>query len=192
VRSYPLKYNGSTYHFCSRPCRQIWWEDRDTLYDPTVIERLLGGEIQPPTIEGILTWMGLTPDVMGDDAYGYRWARNPQSEHRPGQPDGQTTTGTRDPGLHAEETSPPPDDAQPVPVNAMFENDFVTQLVVVLDTDTVEEAARKVAAQVVSRRVPPRDAGLVVHHDGRVVPGDVTVAESGISALDIVNVGWAG
>ena len=75
VRSYPLTYNGYTYHFCSRPCRQIWWEDRDTLYDPTVIERLLGGEIQPPTFEGILTWMGLTPDVMGDDAYGYRWAR---------------------------------------------------------------------------------------------------------------------
>jgi toluene monooxygenase system protein A len=192
VRSYPLKYNGSTYHFCSRPCRQIWWEDRDTLYDPTVIERLLGGEIQPPTIEGILTWMGLTPDVMGDDAYGYRWARDLQSEHRPGPPVGRTTTGTRDPGLHAEETSPPPDDAQPLPVNAMFGNDFVTQLVVVLDTDTVDQAARKVAAQVVGRRVPPQDAGLVVHHDGRVVPGDVTVAESGISALDIVNVGWAG
>ena len=37
----------------------------------------------------------------------------------------------------------------------------------------------------------PRDAGLVVRHAGTVVPGDVTVADSGISALDIVNVGWA-
>jgi hypothetical protein len=44
---------------------------------------------------------------------------------------------------------------------------------------------------VVGRRVSPRDAGLVVRHAGTVVPGDVTVAESGISALDIVNVGWA-
>jgi len=78
-----------------------------------------------------------------------------------------------------------------VPVNAMFENDFVTQLVVVLDTDTVDEAARKVAAQVVGRRVPPRDAGFEVRLDGRVLPGDVTVAEAGISALDIVTVGWA-
>ena len=77
----PAHYNSHTYHFCSRPCRQIWWEDRDTLYDPTVIERLLGGEIQPPTVEGILTWMGLTPEVMGDDAYGYRWAR-PYAAHR--------------------------------------------------------------------------------------------------------------
>jgi len=73
----------------------------------------------------------------------------------------------------------------------MFSGDFVSQLVVVPDTDTMDQAARKVAAQVVGRRVPPRDAGLVVRHDGRVVPGDVTVAESGISALDIVNVGWA-
>ncbi len=159
VRSYPLKHNGYTYHFCSRPCRQIWWEDRDTLHDPTVIERLIGGEIQPPTVEGILAWMGLTPEVMGDDAYGYRWARN-RSENRPGRPDGRTMTETRDPGVRAEEISQPPDEAQPVPVNAMFENDFVTQLVLVLDTDTVEEAARKVAAQVVGRRVPPRDAGF--------------------------------
>ena len=55
-----------------------------------------------------------------------------------------------------------------MPVNALFEDDFVTQLVVVRDTDTVDQAARKVAAQVVGRRVPPRDAGLVVRHDGRV------------------------
>ena len=94
--------------------------------------------------------------------------------------------------MQAKQASQPPDDARPVPVNAMFENDFVTQLVVVLDTDTVEEAAGKVAVQVVGRRVPPRDAGLVVRHGGAVVPGDVTVAESGISALDVVNVGWAG
>ena len=28
--------------------------------------------------------------------------------------------------------------------------------------------------------------------DGKVVPGNVTVAGSGISALDIINVGWGG
>src|SRR5437868_12407 len=31
VRSYPLTHNGYTYHFCSRPCRQIWWEDRKSV-----------------------------------------------------------------------------------------------------------------------------------------------------------------
>jgi len=92
----------------------------------------------------------------------------------------------------AAQTPGPAGQGQPVPVNAVFEDDFVTQLVVVRDTDTVDQAARKVAAQVVGRRVPPRDAGLVVRHDGQVVRGDATVAESGISALDVVNVGWAG
>jgi hypothetical protein len=32
---------------------------------------------------------------------------------------------------------------------------------------------------------------LTVRHDGRVLPGDGTVAGSGISALDVVHVGWA-
>jgi toluene monooxygenase system protein A len=74
VRSYPLDHDGYTYHFCSKPCRQIWWEDRDTMYQKTMIERLLTGEIQPPTVAGILSYMGLTPEVMGDDAYKYSWA----------------------------------------------------------------------------------------------------------------------
>ena len=156
-----------------------------------MIERLLGGQIQPPTVEGILTWMGLTPEVRGEDAYGYRWARAYAPRPRAGDRPGRAETGTRDPGGQEAEASGPAAAGQPVPVNAMFEGDFVSQLVVVTDTDTVDQAARKIAAQVVGRRVPPRDAGLVVRHDGGVVPGDVTVAESGISALDIVNVGWA-
>jgi len=79
-----------------------------------------------------------------------------------------------------------------VPVNALFDGDIVTQLVFLTDTDTVEEAAGKVAAQVVGRRVPPRDGRLVVRLDGQVVPGNATVAESGISARDFINVGWPG
>ena len=139
--------------------------------------------------------MGPTPDVMGDDAYGYRWARPYAAQRRPGDrpgtPDGGTETEAGNRGAQAPKPPGPAGQGRPVPVNAMFEDDFVAQLVVVLDTDTVEGAARKVAAQVVGRRVPPRDAGLVVRHAGTVVPGDVTVAESGICALDIVTVGWA-
>jgi toluene monooxygenase system protein A len=44
------------------------------LHQKTVIERLLAGEIQPSDIGGILAWMGLTPEVMGDDAHNYAWA----------------------------------------------------------------------------------------------------------------------
>jgi toluene monooxygenase system protein B len=99
-------------------------------------------------------------------------------------------TEIQDTGMQAEEIATPADEGQPVPINAMFEDDFVTQLVLVLDTDTVDQAAGKVAAQVVGRRVPPRDAGLVVRVDGKVVPGDLTVAQAGIAPLDIVDVGW--
>jgi len=74
VRSYPLDYGRSTYHFCSKPCRQIWWQDKDLFGVKTVTERLVDGEIQPPDMAGVVAWMGLTPDVMGDDGDAYRWA----------------------------------------------------------------------------------------------------------------------
>ena len=100
-------------------------------------------------------------------------------------------TETRETGMQAEELAQPPAEGQPVPINAFFQDDFVTQLVLVLDTDTIDEAAWKVAAQVVGRRVAPRDTGLVVRFDGKVVPGDVTDTDAGIGPLDFVNVGWA-
>ena len=74
IKSYPLTYGGKTYHFDSKVSRQIWWEDRDLLHQNSVIHRLLGGEIAQPDVPGILAWMGLTPEVMGDDAEGYAWA----------------------------------------------------------------------------------------------------------------------
>jgi toluene monooxygenase system protein A len=74
VRMFPLTHNGYTYQFCSKVCRQIWWEDKDAMHLKTVGERLLAGEIQPPDVGGILAWMGLTPDVMGDDGANYAWA----------------------------------------------------------------------------------------------------------------------
>lgn len=76
VRNHSLKHNGTTYHFCTKGCRQIWWEDRDAVNHTTVVERFLAGEIQPMDMPGILGWMGLTPDVMGDDAHGYSWAKS--------------------------------------------------------------------------------------------------------------------
>ena len=75
VRAYSMNHGGRMHHFCSKPCRQIWWEDKDTLHQDTIIMRLLTGQIQPPTVPGILGYMGLTPEVMGDDAYGYAWAK---------------------------------------------------------------------------------------------------------------------
>jgi toluene monooxygenase system protein A len=56
--------------------RQIWWKDRDNLNHTTVVERFLLGEIQPMDVPGILAYMGITPDVAGDDADGYAWAKD--------------------------------------------------------------------------------------------------------------------
>jgi toluene monooxygenase system protein A len=39
-----------------------------------VVDRFVAGLIQPPNLTGVLAWMGITPEVMGDDVYDYRWA----------------------------------------------------------------------------------------------------------------------
>lgn len=81
-------------------------------------------------------------------------------------------------------------DPQPVPINARFDDDFVTQLVVVLDTDTMREVAAKVAHHVVGKRLPARDADMVVRYQGHDLAPDVTVAEAGIVPLQNVYVDW--
>lgn len=80
----------------------------------------------------------------------------------------------------------------PIPINALFLGDFVTQLVVVLDTDTIRELADKVAHHVVGKRIPPRDAPMVVYLEGgRTLPLDATVAQAGIAPMQSVNVRYA-
>jgi toluene monooxygenase system protein B len=81
-------------------------------------------------------------------------------------------------------------DPQSVPINAKFEDDFITQLIFVLDTDTMREVAAKVAQHVVGKRQPARDAGMVVRYQGRSLPPDITVAEAGIAPMQNVYVDW--
>jgi toluene monooxygenase system protein B len=82
-------------------------------------------------------------------------------------------------------------DPQPVPINAKFEGDFVTQLVVVLDTDTMSEVAAKTAHHVVGKRLPKREAAMVVSYQGQELPPDMTVTEAGIAPFQNVFVDWA-
>jgi toluene monooxygenase system protein B len=81
-------------------------------------------------------------------------------------------------------------DPRSVPINAKFEDDFITQLVFVLDTDTMREVAAKVAQHVVGKRQPARDAGMVVRYQGRSLPPDITVAEAGIAPMQNIYVDW--
>jgi toluene monooxygenase system protein B len=77
-----------------------------------------------------------------------------------------------------------------MPVNARFGDDFITRLAMVLPTDTMREVARKVAAPVVGRRVPDREAAMAVRYRGRVLPAEMTVAEAGIRPFQSLVVDW--
>jgi toluene monooxygenase system protein A len=41
-----------------------------------LIDRFLAGQVQPMTFDGVLRYMGMTPDVMGDDPDHRAWAED--------------------------------------------------------------------------------------------------------------------
>ncbi|WP_220444949.1 toluene-4-monooxygenase system B family protein [Paraburkholderia sp. DHOC27] len=73
-------------------------------------------------------------------------------------------------------------------INALFVGDIVTQLVFVLDTDTIAEVAAKVAEQSVGVRVARRDAPMAVYLNGAALPMSETVSGAGIQALQCLTV----
>ena len=84
------------------------------------------------------------------------------------------------------------EEPQPIPVEAYFVGDHITHLVVILSTDTVDEACVKVADMMVGRRIRPREnPTYVMSVDGKVVPGHLKVAESPITPLGNVTVDFA-
>lgn len=71
-----FEYKGRTYTFCSEPCKWIFERNPERFADHlTIVERLTGGLIQPPTMAGALAYMGLAPGESGDDATNYAWAK---------------------------------------------------------------------------------------------------------------------
>ena len=79
---------------------------------------------------------------------------------------------------------------QPIPLNAKFGNDFVTQLVVVMSSDTMDEVAKKVAHHVVGRRNRPQNREMAVYYEGRAVPKANTVQEAGIAPMQYLFVNY--
>ena len=66
---------GRTYTFCSEPCQWVFEQTPEQFKGHTsIIDRLLGGVIQPPTIPGALAYMGLSPEECGQDGTDYDWA----------------------------------------------------------------------------------------------------------------------
>ncbi|MBT9282562.1 MAG: aromatic/alkene/methane monooxygenase hydroxylase/oxygenase subunit alpha [Hydrogenibacillus schlegelii] len=72
---YVSEYNGRRYHFCSEPCKWIFDVEPEKYAGfLSIVDRFLAGHIQPPTLENVLAYMGLTPDIWGRDADNYAWA----------------------------------------------------------------------------------------------------------------------
>jgi hypothetical protein len=68
-------YRGRTYYFdseVSKWCFEL--EPERYAGHLNVVDRFVAGIIQPADLAGVLGWMGLTAEVMGDDAENYRWA----------------------------------------------------------------------------------------------------------------------
>jgi toluene monooxygenase system protein B len=77
---------------------------------------------------------------------------------------------------------------QPVPVNAIFADDFVQILVPVTTAHTGRDVAEAVAVHVEGKRVRAQPYEKAVFHNGRRLPPEMTVAEAGIGPMDHVRV----
>lgn len=77
-----LVHKGRVYQFDSAISKWIFeLEPERYAGHMNVVDRFIAGQIQPMNLEGGLNWMGITPEVMGDDAFGYAWAG--EYERRP-------------------------------------------------------------------------------------------------------------
>lgn len=79
---------------------------------------------------------------------------------------------------------------RPIPINALFGTDFVSLLVVVMSTDTMAEVSAKVAANVVGKRIAPRQAEMAVYYKDERVPASQTVEQAGIAPMQFVLVDY--
>jgi toluene monooxygenase system protein B len=78
-----------------------------------------------------------------------------------------------------------------LPLASSFDGDFIVKLVVVEDTDTMDEVARKTASHSVGRTVRPRRGGVLrVRLAGAAAPldRDATPLDLGIGALESIEV----
>jgi toluene monooxygenase system protein A len=183
VRDVQLEYDGRIHHFCTRACRQIFWKDRVNVNQHTLVDRYIAGHIDPPDLEGVLGYMGLTPDVMGDDPDYTAWAADYAG--RPAEGLAREAAPSVDP--HPTGGRPADD---PVHLDAVFADDFVHVLVTVSPTSTMTELAAEVARHAEGRRVRARGQAICVIVGGRRLPDDLTVAQAGLRPRDHVVVDY--
>lgn len=70
-----VDHKGSRLTFCSEPCRRIFMASADRLDGHmTLVDRFVGGKIQPQTLPGTLMYMNMSYEELGTDATDYAWA----------------------------------------------------------------------------------------------------------------------
>lgn len=79
---------------------------------------------------------------------------------------------------------------EPVPLCTVFDDDFVAFLTPVTTADTMDEVAAAVAYHTEGRRVRKQDLAKVVIHEGKRLPGSMTVAEAGLVPMDFIRVDY--
>jgi toluene monooxygenase system protein B len=80
----------------------------------------------------------------------------------------------------------------PMPIVSLFRGDFLYNLVLVEDTDTIAEAAAKCAEHSVGRRVIPQNRALQVEHGGAVLDRTSTVGAAGVVPMSELIVSYVG
>lgn len=78
-----------------------------------------------------------------------------------------------------------------IPLSGLFEGDFVAQLFVVEQEDTLNQLAEKLAVHAVGLRVKKEDRPYEVVLNGEVLPGEAKVKEVGLTPMDYVLVRYA-
>jgi hypothetical protein len=77
------------------------------------------------------------------------------------------------------------------PIYGRFIGDFAAHLVAVDTEDTIGEAAAKIAAHSIGRRLPTEPAvGYEVLVDGRVIPAEVRLTDLSLRPLQWIDVRW--
>ncbi|HSV38884.1 MAG TPA: isoprene monooxygenase oxygenase subunit alpha [Nocardioidaceae bacterium] len=77
VAQFQKVYKGRLYSFDSDVSQWCFEQDPERYAGhESFVDRFIGGQIQPADLAGGLLYMGITPEVMGDDVYDYAWAKD--------------------------------------------------------------------------------------------------------------------
>ena len=74
LKDFPLDYDGRLYHFGSEVDRWIFEQNQERYRDHlSIADRMVSGQIQPPTLDGLLEYFSLQEGEQGRDALNYAW-----------------------------------------------------------------------------------------------------------------------